>query len=249
MNAAQVRAKARMAMNRRADEVEQEEIESGEINLIPYLDIVTNLMLFVLVSVAAGFILGEINTTLPNYQKAESVQATDPLKDPEDKGIQLVVSATKQGILLWSVSGREGTLESPKARIARAAATRADGPPHYDYAALNLALYEIASRNWKDKVRPVQTKEVAGGEPEVIRDENYEIILQADPDIPYETIVHILDAVRRRIPPDVQVNQRLPDVTMPKVELEGGRYVAVEPYDPDRHLLFPNVLFGKWSFD
>ncbi len=37
MNASQVRAKARAAMRRRAEEIEQEEIEGGEINLVPYL--------------------------------------------------------------------------------------------------------------------------------------------------------------------------------------------------------------------
>ena len=47
-------------------QIEQEEIESGELNLIPYLDIVTNLMLFLLASVSAGLILAQIDTTLPD---------------------------------------------------------------------------------------------------------------------------------------------------------------------------------------
>ena len=78
MNSSQVRAKARAAMLRREDEVEEEEIQGGEINLVPYLDIVTNLMLFILVSVSAGFILGQINTTLPDAAPASSVPPKDP---------------------------------------------------------------------------------------------------------------------------------------------------------------------------
>ena len=249
MNASQVRARARKAQQRREEEVEQDEIESGEINLVPYLDIVTNLMLFLLISVSAGFILGQINTTLPDHVPSSAVQPTDPAQTPDEKPLQLIVSATKQGIILWSISGLEGTLDAPKARISRTPATSADAAPHYDYAALNAALYEIASRRWKGTTRVVKTREVKGGEPLAVRDENYEIILQADPDIPYETIVAIMDAVRRRIPPDARPGEKLPEVTMPAVELQGGTYVATEPYDPDKHLLFPNVLFGKWSFD
>jgi biopolymer transport protein TolR len=236
MNAAQVRAKARMAMKRREEEVEQEEIESGEINLIPYLDIVTNLMLFLLAAAAAGFILGQINTTLPDHVPADSMAPSDPAKSPDEKPLQMIVSTTKQGMILWSISGLEGTLESPKARVSRDN-TQPDAAPSYDYQALNGALYEIASRRWKGKIRPIDT---------------YEIILQADPDIPYETIVHILDAVRRKLPAEVKSGQKLPEMKMPKAEKQPGaegKWVATEPYDPDKHFLFPDVLFGKWSFD
>ena len=52
MNAAQVRARARMAMKRREEEIELEEIEGGELNLVPYLDIITNVVLFLLASVS-----------------------------------------------------------------------------------------------------------------------------------------------------------------------------------------------------
>jgi biopolymer transport protein ExbD len=233
MNAAQVRAKARMAMKRREEQVEQEEVESGELNLIPYLDIVTNLMLFLLAAAAAGFILGQINTTLPDSVPADQVAPSEPAKNPDEKPLQLIVSTTKQGMLLWSISGLEGTLEAPKARINRLN-TKPDEAPAYDYKTLNDALYEIAARRWKGKIRSLDT---------------YEIILQADPDIPYETIVHILDAVRRKLPAGDVPAHALPPVTMPKADKQGDKFVPTEPYDPDKHFLFPDVLFGKWSFD
>ena len=65
-SAQRVRAKTRAAIKRRADVIERDELESGELNLIPYLDIVTNLMLFLLASVSASLILGQINTMLPD---------------------------------------------------------------------------------------------------------------------------------------------------------------------------------------
>jgi biopolymer transport protein TolR len=238
MNAAQVRAKARMAMKRREEQVEQEELEGGEINLIPYLDIITNLLLFLLVSVSAGYILGHINTTLPDHVPADQVQPADPALTPDETPLQLIVSTTKQGMILWSISGLEGNLASPKARIPRLPATRADEAPRYDYAALNNTLYEIAGRRWRGKLRTQET---------------YEIILQCDPDIPYETVVDIMDAVRRRIPPGTRPGALLPEVTIPKAQKQGEgkaeKWVPVEPYDPDKHYLFPDILFGKWSFD
>ena len=114
----------------------------------------------------------------------------------DEKPLQMIVSTTKQGMILWSISGLEGTLESPKARVSRDN-TQPDAAPSYDYQALNGALYEIASRRWKGKIRPIDT---------------YEIILQADPDIPYETIVHILDAVRRKLPVELKSGQKLPEM-------------------------------------
>ena len=54
LSAQRVRAKTRAAIKRREDLIAQDEMESGELNLIPYLDMVTNLMLFLLASVSAG---------------------------------------------------------------------------------------------------------------------------------------------------------------------------------------------------
>ncbi len=239
MNAAQVRAKARMAMKRREEDIEQEELEGGEINLIPYLDIITNLLLFLLASVAAGFILGQINTTLPDHVPADQLKPADPALNPDEKPIQLIVSTTKQGMILWSISGLEGTLEAPKARVPRLPATRADEAPRFDYVALNNTLYEIAARRWRGKLRNIDT---------------YEIILQCDPDIPYETVVDIMDAVRRRLPAGgLRAGEQLPPVSLPQGQKQGEgkaeKWIPTEPYDPDKHYLFPDILFGKWSFD
>ena len=233
MNAAQVRAKARLAVKRREEQIEAEEVEGGEINLIPYLDIVTNLMLFLLASISAGLILGQINTTLPDHVPADAMTPTDPKLNPDEKPLQLIVSATKQGMILWSISGLEGTLEAPKARVNRQQ-TKPDQAPSYDYKVLNDALFEIAARRWKGKQRALDT---------------YEIILQADPDIPYETIVHIMDAVRRKLPTDYKSGQKMSEISMPKADKQGDKWIPKEAYDPDKHYLFPDVLFGKWSFD
>ena len=78
-------------MARREDEVEEEEIQGGEINLVPYLDIVTNLMLFLLASISSGFILGQIDTTLPDHSTASTKPAVDPDQKPDEQPLQLMV--------------------------------------------------------------------------------------------------------------------------------------------------------------
>jgi len=114
----QVRAKSRLAVRRREDDVEQEEIEGGEINLIPYLDIVTNLMLFLLASVSANIVFGHINTTLPDQGAPPPSQANDPGKKPDEQ-LALTVAVTKDEIRLFSISGLEGTNQDPKLRVPR----------------------------------------------------------------------------------------------------------------------------------
>jgi biopolymer transport protein ExbD len=221
MNAAQVRAKARMAMKKREEQIEDEELEGGEINLIPYLDIVTNLMLFLLASISAGFILGQINTTLPNYTPAAAMVNQKPAKKPDEQPLQLVVSVTKGEIIVWSVSGLEGTLNEPRARIP--GLPSGDGaPPKYKFEELNSALVEIASRRWAGKPRKKET---------------YEVILQVDAEIPYETVIAVMDNVRRKLTGE---RHRARPLAMPA---EG------EAFNPDVHPLFPDVLFAAWGFE
>lgn len=230
MNISQVKAKARAAMKRREEEIEAEEIEGGEINLVPYLDIVTNLMLFMLATVSAGFILGQIDTTLPEHAPANQVSAADPAKKPDEQPLQLVVSVTKKRVLLWSISGLEGTLQQPKLEIPAGAAGSNPDLPVFDLQRLNDSLFEIAGRRYTGSARPTDT---------------YEIILQVDGDIPYDTVVGVMDHLRRRVTGD----PKLPPVTMPRLEEQNDKLVPVEKYDPNKHYLFPDVLFAKPSFE
>src|SRR5690348_6181262 len=113
-SAQRVRAKARAAVKRREDQVEQDEMESGELNLIPYLDMVTNLMLFLLASISAGIIYTQIDTMLPDKAPPQTSITQPAQTNPDDQPLKLVVSVTRDKMLLWSISGLEGTLQAPK---------------------------------------------------------------------------------------------------------------------------------------
>src|SRR5512138_921162 len=110
MNAAQVRAKARMAMKRREEEIERDEIEGGELNLVPYLDIITNVVLFLLASVTTGLVLGTVNSALPEFSAAATAAGPKAQNPAEEPPLQLVVAVTKKEIQLFSLSGLEGTV-------------------------------------------------------------------------------------------------------------------------------------------
>ncbi|HEY5937816.1 MAG TPA: biopolymer transporter ExbD [Kofleriaceae bacterium] len=208
-SAQRVRSKTRAAVRRREEVVEQEEMEGGEINLIPYLDIVTNLMLFLLASVTAGLVLVQIDTTLPD--KAPPSQGPPkPQTNPDEQPLTLVLSVKRDEALLFSLNGLEGNINAPKATFRRTGriGEACDGDymcekaacnkearvcieskeelhPVFDYRAINNALIEIAERRYNNKVRKLPT---------------YSIILQADKSIPYSTIASLMTAMRCKLP-------------------------------------------------
>jgi biopolymer transport protein ExbD len=178
-------------------------------------------------------ILGQINTSLPDAAPAAAqVKPPDTQKDPNDQPLQLVVSITKPAIVVWSITKLEGSIDQPKARIARLA----DGPtgaPVFDYRQLNAALYEIASRRWRGKLRARDT---------------YEIILMADGEIAYETVVAAMDAMRKKLPEKPGADAAT-FAGMPKEEnrgtAEAPKLEPTEVFDPDKHYLFPDIMFSK----
>jgi biopolymer transport protein TolR len=262
-SAHRVRSKTRAAVRRREDQIERDELESGEINLIPYLDIVTNLVLFLLASVSAGLILVQINTTLPDRKADTAAAAPTPATSPDDQPLKLFVSVARDRVVLWSLTGLEGTLRQPKLVLLRTGreGEACDGPymcesnacdaasqkcvagrdeaaPVFDYRALNNALFEIASRRYAGRPRKTDT---------------YPAVLQADGDIPYSTIIALMAAMRCKLPEfgkeampcalptEDAALKKAPDPVSP----DGKLYdTARASYDPRRMALFPDIQFS-----
>jgi biopolymer transport protein ExbD len=187
-----------MAMKRREEEIEQDEIEGGELNLVPYLDIITNVVLFLLASVTTGLVLGTINSALPEY--AEGAAPTALPQNPSDEpALQLVAAVTKTEIQLFSLSGLEGSLTVPKLRVP----AKTPGLD-YDYKKLTDAALEIVRRRWG--ARPILS--VVDGKPACVIDAKpapvtscrpekaTEVFLIVDGDIPYHVVIHTMDALR-----------------------------------------------------
>lgn len=268
LTAQRVRAKQRSAVARREAQIEDEELESGEINLIPYLDIVTNLMLFILASVAANVIFGQINTTLPDQGAPPAAQQNDPNKKPDEQPLGIAVAVTRDEIRVFSFSGLEGTLAAPKANIPRTGTpgskcdaafqceTNKCGPagvcvldpdadvtPVFDYRKLNETLLEITTRRWvtnpnKPPHRPIET---------------YQAVLMADQSIPYGTLISVISSMRCKMAPlgtpTVPCLMPTADEVLKKakdpVDLNTRLFDPDRvTYDPNVHALFSDVVFA-----
>ncbi|MDB4959219.1 MAG: Biopolymer transport protein ExbD/TolR [Myxococcales bacterium] len=262
LSAQRVRSKTRNAVRRREDLIEQEEIESGELNLIPYLDMVTNLMLFLLASVSAGLILTQIDTTLPDKKPDGPPVAASATPNPDDQPLKMVVSVTRDRAILWSVSGLEGTLQQPKLTFPRTGqdGQQCDGnymcesnvcepnsqkcvagkevpQPVFDYRAISAALKEIANRRYAGKFRKAET---------------YQAILMADGGMPYSTIVSVMAAMRCKMPDFAKEAQPCllpsedPDLKKAPNPI-GEKYydTARAQYNPDKMALFHDILFSS----
>ncbi|HUL58820.1 MAG TPA: biopolymer transporter ExbD [Anaeromyxobacteraceae bacterium] len=144
--------------------------DTGELNIIPYLDIVTNLVMFMLLSMTGLISLGVLNVSAP---KLGGEAAAGAAVDPQAPKLLLTVAIGKQGFYVAGAGGVLGADAGPAPDAARPPTIPLrDGK--YDYAALTTQLAVI-----KDKF-PNETQ----------------VILSADPDVQYDTLVQTMDACR-----------------------------------------------------
>lgn len=157
------------------------EEEAGELNIVPYLDIVVNLIMFLLVAQATMVALGVIDVTAPTYN-APGEGAQKPPDDPNKKDLTLTIGIAREGFF---VAAKGGVLpgeepEDPNApptpdNVTRRPPTipkKPDGT--YDYVALT------------QKLRSIKT----------VFPDSHALYLAADGDIAYEVLVKTLDATR-----------------------------------------------------
>jgi|SRR5678815_889537 biopolymer transport protein ExbD len=249
MNLAKAHAKARLAMKRREEQVEQEELEGGEINLIPYLDIVTNLMLFILASVSTGLILGQLNTTIPDSSKQPPPSAgAQPETPPDQRALDMVVQIASDYIRVYTTNPAfEAQIASPQAprKFQRLPAKDASDPTwNFEYRGLNDFLYKLAGQ-WTNKVRAFET---------------YKVVLQVDKDAPYGTLIAVMDTLRCKLPPEGKEAEgpcllpRVAQAADGTVEMDPATGKALiigpdgkkltSPYNPDTMALFHDIIFS-----
>jgi biopolymer transport protein TolR len=123
------RGQVRAAMRRMKDHHDELEDEVGEINLVPYMDIVTNIIIFLLASVVNQVALGNVNISVPTLSSAAGAASDDK---PEKPPLNLTVSVGATGFII-AASG--GVLPV----IAKTPAGQ------YDYKQLTKKLLEIKS--------------------------------------------------------------------------------------------------------
>lgn len=162
-------SRLRARMRRMRDEYEEAAEESGELNLVPYLDIVSNIVMFLLATITMSAQLANVNVSAPAYGTAEVAAPT-----PERPPLNLTLQVSEAG---FTIAGSGAVMKNPKTgevpTIPRGEAGKAEGP--YPYAALTGLVASIKAQ-WKDETR---------------------VVFVANPDVPYEIVVKTLDAVRQ----------------------------------------------------
>jgi biopolymer transport protein TolR len=114
----------RSRMRRMREKFEETEEEHGEINLVPYMDIVTNIIIFLLASVVNQVPLGTVNVSSPTFGGGGGDG------QPDKPALNLTVTVGSSGFLL---AGSGGVMPPiPKLPTG-----------DYDYGALTTKLTEI----------------------------------------------------------------------------------------------------------
>ena len=150
--------------------------EAGELNIVPYLDILVNLIMFMLVAQATLVSLGMIDVTAPSYNVPGMVGPGD---DDKPK-LRLTVGIGKDGFYIAAKGGvlpgeTETTGDLTADGVSRSAPTipmRPDGT--YDFPTLARKLRGI----------------------KVAFPDTTAVFVAAEPQTPYEVIVKTLDATR-----------------------------------------------------
>jgi biopolymer transport protein TolR len=112
-------SKLRGRLRRIRAQGEEQAEEGGELNLVPYLDIVTNVIMFLLITTVFAAALGDIRVA----------SASGPDVGPRSRGLELTVSISERGFTLAT------------ARSVGPFIPKRDG--EYDYAALAARLDEL----------------------------------------------------------------------------------------------------------
>jgi biopolymer transport protein ExbD len=149
-----------------------EEEETGELNIVPYLDILMNLIIFILLSMTGLATFGILNVNAPSY--GESAGAGNPDEKPS---LVLTVAIAPNGFFVAGTGvvlpgQAEGAAPVQPGQGTPTIGKAANG--EYDYPALHAKMKEIKT------AFPTESK----------------VIIACDKDIPYEVLITTMDTLR-----------------------------------------------------
>ena len=163
LSAAQRSKVRRLSQPREADEGE----EAGELNIVPFLDIITNVMMFVLATVAVTF-TATVDSTPPSLGgKGVRVNA-------DAKSLNLSVFVVSDGFSLKASGGNIATgCQAPGPGLA---VPKVNGAYDFDGLSSCAQRLKVASPDFKDETQ---------------------VTITANPGIDYQTVIKTIDALRR----------------------------------------------------
>ncbi len=141
---------------------------TGELNLVPYLDITVNLVMFMLLSITGLLEFATINVNAPKYGAGAAGAAAN------EKRLLLTVAISKKGFYIAGAGAILGQEETPGQATTAGEPTVPLRGTEFDFATLTEKLAQVKA------AYPNETK----------------IIFAADPDVRYEDVVRTMDAAR-----------------------------------------------------
>jgi biopolymer transport protein ExbD len=144
--------------------------EAGELNIVPFLDIITNVLMFVLATISVTF------TTMIDSQppRASGSNARPPTKP----SLSLNIIVIDKGFIVSAFGQRIGDgCQGPGSGVA-VGLKPSGGQQDYDYASLTSC-----AKRLKNQVAEAADETAA--------------TLTANKDIPYQVIISTIDAIRR----------------------------------------------------
>jgi biopolymer transport protein TolR len=141
---------------------------SDELNIVPFLDIVVNIVMFLLMTLTTIAFFSQVEAALPEYRTGGIGK-----RAAADEALNLNVTVTREGVV---VSGSGG-------KLARGCTTTAPGKVitvptgmngEHDWKALTTCVSRV-KQQFEDETR---------------------VTLSADPEVPYEDLIAAMDAVR-----------------------------------------------------
>lgn len=142
---------------------------ASELNIVPFLDIVTNLILFLLMTGAQVLLVAELDAHLPALSRGRRASSSTE----QGSTLNLSVTISEAGLI---VSGSGGKLAPGCERMqpGRVITVPRRGDGTFDWAALTACAARVHAQ---------------------FPDES-QVILSADPNIEYQNIIHAMDALR-----------------------------------------------------
>ena len=140
--------------------------EAGELNVVPYLDIIMNILMFVLASVSVSFV-GSIDTTPP------SIGGSRVRADVSSKALNLSAWITTQGVSLKTSGGNIAT----GCQDAGTGITVPKSGEDYDLKSLTACAKRLKNATPAFK-------------------EETQVTITANPGVEYKNVIDVMDALR-----------------------------------------------------
>jgi biopolymer transport protein TolR len=154
-----------VALRRRPRKAEPEDqLGSGELNIVPFLDVVVNLMLFLLATSTAAMAVAQVEVEMPAF-------GPRCVGCPPASELELSLTLADEGIV---VAGRGGRLSPGCEATGGEVLTVPRAGARHDFAELTRCLERVHAEYPHEDT----------------------VIITADPRVPYEELIHAMDAAR-----------------------------------------------------